>query len=62
MNEKRFCMKGAAEFIILWRLGILREIADEFKPKLRVVFMPSDRNEKTLSEGCCVAQEEVKEL
>ena len=76
-NEKRVCLKGAAELIILCYFGILNEMVDKFELRLSVVFVSSDMNkadslnrvrkrwlkvEEETAEVCCVAQEEMKEL
>lgn len=39
MDEKMICIKGAAE-LLMRRLGILREMIDEFNLKLSVTFIP----------------------
>ncbi|CAE1318271.1 unnamed protein product [Acanthosepion pharaonis] len=76
-GEKRIRTKGAAELIIMRRLGILREIIDEFNLKLSVTFVPSDRNkadaltrvkkswlkvEKAITATCRAGRDEIKEL
>ena len=43
-NERRVKTKGASEMLVKWRLGILEDLIQEFRLKLQLNFVPSEKN------------------
>ena len=43
-NKRRMKTKGAVEMLVMWRLGMLGDLIQEFRLKLQWSFVPSEKN------------------